>query len=104
VLATKVQATDQREEALNIKERVLDKAEERLDELETSIDLRDAELAVREDEVARREGVLVRLSEELGKLVNGVADRLGVGNSLRAIIDRLKSVSNELSDDGPSLG
>ena len=104
LLEAKQQTTQQQEDALKIKERVLDIAEEKLDERETSIDQRDVELAVREDDVARREGALVRLTEELGKLVNGVADRLGVGKSLRAIIDRLKSASNELSDDGPSLG
>ncbi|WP_281991994.1 plasmid recombination protein [Sulfitobacter geojensis] len=104
VLASKVQATDQREEALNIKERVLDKAEEQLDERETIIDQRDTEILVREKDVVRREGILDLLTNELSKLINDVADRLGVGRSLRAILGRLKSASDELKEDGPSLG
>ena len=104
VLATKVQATDQREEALSIKKRVLDKAEEQLDERETTIDQRDTELLVREKEVVRREGILDRITDEIGKLISDVADRLGVGKSLRAIRNHLTLARKELSDDGPSLG
>ncbi|MEQ6203283.1 plasmid recombination protein [Sulfitobacter sp. HNIBRBA2951] len=104
VLEAKVEATNQREVALNIKERVLDTAEERLDERETTINQRDTELLVREETVVRREGILDRLTNELSKLITDVADRLGAGRSLRAILGRLKSASDELKEDGPSLG
>ena len=104
VLASMVQATDQREEALNIKEHLLDKAEEQMDERETTIDHPDTQLLVREEDVVRREGILDRLTDEIGKLISDVADRLGVGKSLRAIRNHLTLARKELSDDRPSLG
>lgn len=103
-LDAKTQKTKQQEAALGIKERVLNTTEDQLDERETSLDHRNNELQLREEDVTRRETILDRITDDISKMVSDIADRLGVGNSLRAIRDRLKSARNELDDDGPSFG
>lgn len=103
-LDAKAQKAKQQEAALKIKEHVLNTAKDQLDEREITMDHRDDELRLREEDIARRETILDRITDEISKMVNDIADRLGVGNSLRAIRDRLKSARNELEDDGPSFG
>ncbi|MBI1492449.1 plasmid recombination protein [Halocynthiibacter styelae] len=103
-LDAKTQRAKQQEAALEIKEHVLNTAEDQLDEREITMERRDDELQIREGDITRRESILDRLTDDIGKMVNDIADRLGVGNSLRAIHDRLKSARNELGDDGPSPG
>jgi hypothetical protein len=102
-LDAKAEKTTQQEAALEIKEHVLNAAEDQLDERETTMDRRDDELQLREKDVTQRERVLDRLADDIGKMISDIADRLGVGNSLRAIRNRLKSARNELRDDGPSF-
>ena len=103
-LDVKAQKAKQKEAALEVKEHVLNTAEDQLDERETTMDRRDDELQLREADVTRREGVLDRLTDDIGRMISDIAERLGVGNSLRAICDRLRSASNEPGDDGPSFG
>ncbi|MDE1132192.1 MAG: plasmid recombination protein [Ascidiaceihabitans sp.] len=93
----------QQDAALRIKERVLDIAEDQLDGREDNQDRRDGELQLREEEVTRRETILDKITDDISKMISDIADRLGVGKSLRAIRDRLKSARNELGDDGPSF-
>ena len=45
----------------------------------------DDELQLREADVTRREGVLDRLTDDIGRMISDIAERLGVGDSLRPI-------------------
>ena len=103
-LDVKAQKAKQKEAALEVREHVLNTAEDQLNERETTMDRRDDELKLREADVTRRESVLDRLTDDIGRMISDIAERLGVGNSLRAIRDRLRSASNEPGDDGPSFG
>ena len=96
-LDAKAHYVDNNDAALKIKERVLNTAEDQLDLREDAIDHR-------ETDVSRREGMMDRLTDDISALISDIADRLGVGKFLRAIRDRLKSASNDLSDDSPSFG
>ena len=75
----------QKEAALEVKEHVLNTAEDQLDKRETTMDRRDDELQLREADVTRREGVLDRLTDDIGRMISDIAERLGVGDSLRPI-------------------
>ena len=91
------------DEALKIQARGQMIAEEKFDVREDALDDREEEVALREAEVTRREGILERMNREVSKLIVGVADQLGVGRSLRAILERLRVARNDLEDDGPSM-
>ena len=103
-LDAKARNVDNNDAALKTKERVLNTAEDQLDVREDAIDHRETEVQTREADVSRREGIMDRLTDDISALISDIADRLGVGKSLRAIRDRLKSASNDLSDDRPSFG
>ena len=103
-LNAKFEQVSQYDAALKVKERVLDQVEEKMDAREEEIDCQEKDLRAREQDVVRRENILDRLVDDIAKLVGEVADKLGVGRSIRAIRDRLISARNELGDDGPSFG
>ncbi|MFQ1702674.1 plasmid recombination protein [Loktanella agnita] len=103
-LDARTREATQQEVALAIKEKTLKSAEEELDAREDAMDRHAEGLAQREEEVSRRETLLDRLTEEINRMVGDIADRLGVGKSLRAIRDRLKAARHDLGDDGPMMG
>jgi len=102
-LAARTREAAQQEVALTIKEKTLNSAEEELDTREETIERQAEDLKQREEDVSRRETVLDRLSAEIHRMLGDIADRLGVGKSLRAIRDRLKAARHDLDDDGPMM-
>ena len=95
-------ALDMRSEALDIKDRTLDVAERELDQREDNLDAREQQLEHREVEVTKLARYLQDVKEAVSEMIGDVAERLGVGASLRAIMDRIRTVERELeppSDD-----
>lgn len=93
-------ALEQRSEALGIKDRTLDVAERELDQREDELDVREQKIERREVEVDKLARYLQSAKDAVSEMIGDVADRLGVGASLRAIVDRIRTVERDL--DQPS--
>ena len=88
-------ALDVRAKAQDVRERALDAAELEMDRDEAALDAREVEVQQLSE---RFQGTLRAVQQ----MIDGVAEQLGVGASLRAIRDRL-SRDLDLDDPGPAL-
>ena len=89
-------ALDMQSEALDHKACALDAAERELDQREDDLDVRDHQLELREIEVTKLTRYLQTAKDAVSEIIGDVADRLGVGASLRAIMDRIRIVERDL--------
>lgn len=100
LLEKKSATIEEREAALDVRAQAQDAREQVLDAAERQLDRQEVELDQREAEVRRLSDRLQASLQAVQGMVGDVADRLGVGHTLRAIRDR---INRDLDDPDPAL-